>query len=74
MALRRLWVDWGDGSQAEEALSGRSAERTLRHAYTAAGPVTVTVTVENTAGVQAQESRTLEVLEPETPIAITPGA
>lgn len=73
VALRRLWVDWGDGSQAEEALSGRSAERTLRHAYTAAGPVTVTVTVENTAGVQAQESRTLEVLEPETPIAITPG-
>ena len=25
VALRRLWVDWGDGSQAEEALSGRSA-------------------------------------------------
>lgn len=73
VALRRLRVDWGDGSHAEEALSGRSADRLLRHTYTAAGTVTVAVTVENTAGVQAQEARTLEVLEPETPITIAPG-
>ncbi|MFD3006599.1 ExeM/NucH family extracellular endonuclease [Thermus tengchongensis] len=73
VALTRLVVEWGDGARSELALSGRQAVQELAHTYTAAGAYTLTVRVENSAGLAAQESLTLEVLEPETPIVIEPG-
>lgn len=73
VVLSRLTVEWGDGAREEVALSGRQAVRELVHAYTASGSYTVSVRVENSARLAAQESLALEVLEPETPVVIEPG-
>ncbi len=60
-SLKQLTVSWGDGSQDTRALTGASATLTLQHTFTAAGAQNLSVTVTNTAGLQAQGGQALTV-------------
>jgi predicted extracellular nuclease len=73
VTLTALLLDWGDGNQETISLLDRQASLTRSHTYTAAGTFTVTAQVSNSAGLRAQASKALHVLEPETPITITPA-
>jgi predicted extracellular nuclease len=73
VTLTTLLLDWGDGNQETIPLSGRQVSLQRSHTYTAAGSFTITAQVENSAGLVAQASKALQVLEVETPITITPA-
>jgi len=73
VALTELLLDWGDGNQETIPLSGRQASLSRSHTYTAAGTFTITAQVASSAGLRAQASKALQVLEQETSITITPA-
>jgi aryl-phospho-beta-D-glucosidase BglC (GH1 family) len=73
VTLTTLLLDWGDGNQETIPLSGRQVSLQRSHTYTAAGSFTITAQARNSAGLVAQASRALQVLEVETPITITPA-